>query len=247
MKRRKFREDSACGLNPAPGLPVSLLMARVAGLGHWLSANSPKRGSFRAKREWAHHVAIGSCFMTLALFALLNLMCCGRCAAEEGVFILRESASHSEATARAARYVSCRTVGEITILMTPEGRQVRITKFQPLETLPDINLYKYEKIGAADAAAFAEALARYRSAYNKYPNARPLLKPQVDTLDQIVSQLNSGKVWLDRRWTDPADVEKARLAAEAKRKNDQAQQAGQLRKKLLTQLQELQRADEKAP
>lgn len=127
-----------------------------------------------------------------------------------GVFIFNQSSSHPDASAKALQYTSFNKQGEITSFRIASGQVIKITKFQPLVILPDIDPGGFEGITGNDTAAFAHTLSDYKAAYNKYPNCRPLIQNQITILEDTMRNLKAGKVWFEGVWTDSTEVERIR-------------------------------------
>ena len=155
---------------------------------------------------------------------LLLLTTFDRLDAAGGVFIFNESKVHPASAAKAYRYASLKHMGAVTAFQIPSGHEVKITQYQPLVILPDVDPSSQRSITASDTAAYVQQLTEFKAAYDKYPNARSLLEQQLKVLNGTVSNLKAGKVWFEERWMDAmeADHIRAQRATDAEFKERQA-------------------------
>lgn len=152
--------------------------------------------------------------ITVSVVSLLGLAC-PQALFASGVFIVNQSASHPPATSKAMRYSTFRKQGEVTTFILESGQSISITMFQPLVILPDVDTLHIPVIGANETADYSRTLAEYKGTAKKYPNAKPLLQVQIASLEEIVTNLMSGKEWFEGSWRERGEIAEVRSRREA--------------------------------
>ncbi len=117
-----------------------------------------------------------------------------------GIAIFKETATHSDGSAKVFEYASVKSMGQVNVYTTPEGKEIRLTLFQPQSRVsyPD---FMSRSITAPDQLGpIQKGLQSYRDTIARHPRTGQFLTRYVEAAEEIVRRVNGGQILFNGRW-----------------------------------------------
>lgn len=130
----------------------------------------------------------------------------GNLDAATGIFVTKKTNSHPDSTATVLEYNVATPAGPVTYFTLPRGQQVKVTKFQLVGIYPYVNPMR-QTIRSSELDRYVALLEKYQAIADRHDQAKPLLRRQLEVLQEVVENLKNDQAWYQGKWMPDQEIE----------------------------------------